>query len=294
MSFAPIATLERGWHVALSQLVEQTEQHLLVAAPFITTEGSRLVVDKLSPRLRSTGRLQLLTDLSPAHVCDGSLEPAAVGTLYDAVASSALWHIPGLHAKVYVSDGRRAIVTSGNLTASALYRNIEYGVDIRDEAVVQSITSHFAVFETIGATVSRGQLENYVTAAAQLREELSRVQRSSSATAARVFRQAMRRAEDDLIRLRLAGGAMHTVFARTIAYLLGARGPMSTVDIHRYVQELHPDLCDDSVDRVIDGKHFGKKWKHAVRTAQQALKKSRLIEYSDGLWRATPELTGQS
>src|SRR5688500_9106614 len=130
MTYAPIATLERGWHVALSPLVEQTEQHLLVAAPFITKERSSLVVEKLSPRLRTGGKLQLLTDLSPSHGCDGSLDPAAVGTLFDAVASSALWHIPGLHAKVYVSDGRRAIVTSGNLTASALYRNIEYGVDI--------------------------------------------------------------------------------------------------------------------------------------------------------------------
>jgi phosphatidylserine/phosphatidylglycerophosphate/cardiolipin synthase-like enzyme len=294
MSFAPVATLERGWHVSLSQLVEQTEQHLLVAAPFITTEGSRLVVDKLSSRLRSGGRLQLLTDLSPAHVCDGSLDPAAIGTLYDAVISSALWHIPGLHAKVYVSDGRQAIVTSGNLTASALYRNVEYGVHIRDEAVVRNIIGHFAIFEALGATVSRAQLQSYVSAAAQLRQELTRVQRSASAVATRAFRQAMRRAEDDLIRMRLAGGAMHTVFARTIAYLLRVHGPMSTVQMHRYIQELHPDLCDNSIDRVIDGKHFGKKWKHAVRTAQQALKKRELVEYSSGLWRPTPQLASQS
>ena len=40
----------------------------------------------------------------------------------------------------------------------------------------------------------------------------------------------------------------------------------------RRVAAIHPDLCDDSVDRVINGIHFGKKWKHAVRTAQQSLK----------------------
>jgi hypothetical protein len=294
MTYAPVATLERGWHIALSELVEQTEQHLLVAAPFITTEGSRLVVEKLSPRLRTGGKLQLLTDLSPTHVCDGSLDPSAVGTLLDAVASSALWHIPGLHAKVYVSDGRRAIVTSGNLTASALYRNIEYGVDIRDEGVVRGIVGRFAVFETIGAAVSRGQLVSYVTVAAELREELARVQRSASVAARKAFRKAMRRAEDDLIKLRLAGGAMHTVFARTIAFLLDTYGAMSTEQVHGYVQELHPDLCDDSIDRVIDGKHFGKKWKHAVRTAQQALKKKGLVETSDGVWRATPQTHGHS
>ena len=87
---------------------------------------------------------------------------------------------------------------------------------------------------------------------------------------------------------------MHTVFARTIAYLLGTHRQLLTVQMHRYIQELHPDLCDDSVDRVIEGKHFGKKWKHAVRTAQQALKKRKLVAYSDGLWRATPTLAAQS
>jgi hypothetical protein len=46
-----------------------------------------------------------------------------------------------------------------------------------------------------------------------------------------------------------------------------------------------PDLCDDSVDRVIDGVHFGKKWKHYVRNAQQYLKRSGEIEFDGSRWR---------
>jgi hypothetical protein len=53
---------------------------------------------------------------------------------------------------------------------------------------------------------------------------------------------------------------------------------MPTAELHPLIQRIHPDLCDDSVDRVIDGKHFGKKWKHAVRTAQQHLKKIGKVE----------------
>jgi hypothetical protein len=60
---------------------------------------------------------------------------------------------------------------------------------------------------------------------------------------------------------------------------------MTTEDIHPLIKAIHPDLCDDSVDRVIDGKRFGKKWKHAVRTAQQQLKKRGVVRYDDGLWR---------
>jgi hypothetical protein len=53
------------------------------------------------------------------------------------------------------------------------------------------------------------------------------------------------------------------------------------------IQRIHADLCDDSIDRVIDGEHFGKKWKHAVRTAQQQLKKRGEIHLRDGRWHLT-------
>ena len=59
---------------------------------------------------------------------------------------------------------------------------------------------------------------------------------------------------------------------------------MSTDELNPLIQKIHPDLCDDSVDRVIDGRHFGKKWKHAVRTAQQYLKRTEQIELHEGLW----------
>ena len=62
---------------------------------------------------------------------------------------------------------------------------------------------------------------------------------------------------------------------------------MSTEQLHLYVQQIHPDLCDDSIDRVIDGKHYGKKWKHYVRNSQQHLKAKGLIELTNGNWHLT-------
>ena len=82
---------------------------------------------------------------------------------------------------------------------------------------------------------------------------------------------------------------MHTVFARTILYLLGQHGAQTTVQLHRMVEAIHPELCDNTIDRVIDGRRFGKKWKHAVRTAQQQLKKRGLVRYMGTNWEAVPE-----
>jgi len=50
------------------------------------------------------------------------------------------------------------------------------------------------------------------------------------------------------------------------------------------IQQMPPDLCDGTVDRVIDGTRFGKKWRHAVRTAQQQLKKRGTIALINGAW----------
>jgi hypothetical protein len=74
------------------------------------------------------------------------------------------------------------------------------------------------------------------------------------------------------------------VFEKTILYFLKREGPMTTRQLHPLVQSVHPDLCDDSVDRVIDGQHFGKKWKHLVRIAQSHLKLKGMIVLQNGLW----------
>jgi hypothetical protein len=50
---------------------------------------------------------------------------------------------------------------------------------------------------------------------------------------------------------------------------------------------MHPDLCDDKLDRVIGGVNFGKKWKHLVRSAQQALKREGCIALDGSKWRLT-------
>jgi hypothetical protein len=58
--------------------------------------------------------------------------------------------------------------------------------------------------------------------------------------------------------------------------------------LHPLIQQLHPDICDDSIDRVIDGVHFGKRWKHHVRSAQSHLKADGKIRTDGERWHITP------
>ena len=79
---------------------------------------------------------------------------------------------------------------------------------------------------------------------------------------------------------------MHTVFAEKRLNTCSAKppGPMATSVLHPLISEIHPDLCDDTLDRVIDGRRYGKKWKHAVRTAQAHLKSRGVIGFDGRSW----------
>jgi len=280
-----IQPVDREWKSSLVDLIRTAQQEIVIVAPFITADGIAVVEDHLPGAVKDQGRLEVVTDLSPAHVCDGSLDTDALARLLSSHERSTAWHFPALHAKIYVADSRRAIVTSGNLTANAFYRNTEYGVDITDDHIVKRIRADIADFQAMGANVAADSMRQYADVARAVRDTFSRQRATVDPAVDRAFREAVRSAHTELIRLRLAGGAMHTIFAKTIMILLSRYGAMPTPTIHTMIQQLHPDLCDDAIDRVIDGKKFGKKWKHAVRTSQQQLKKRGVIERDGELWR---------
>ena len=279
-----LTVLSRDWKCELASLIKSAQTQIIISSPYLTNEGSEFILSNISKQIASKIKLRLLTDLSPANVCQGATDPDAIRTLWLSVSDFTLLHLPKLHAKVYIGDSCCAIVTSANLTGGGLERNYEYGIRISERRFVKNIADDIRDYSELGAMVSDHNLKDYCRIAARLRATYKKQQRSIVRSVQREFNQQLLTAEDELIRLRLAGGAMHTVFAKSILYLLRRYGPLSTVQIHPKIESIHPDLCDNTVDRVIDGKHFGKKWKHAVRTAQQQLKRNGLVDIQKGCW----------
>jgi hypothetical protein len=97
---------------------------MLVASPFITREGSRLL-------LPAAERLQLLTRATAANLRAGSLEREALDELLE--RGAAIRSIYNLHAKIYLADQRHGLVTSSNLTGPGIARNVELGLAFTDE-----------------------------------------------------------------------------------------------------------------------------------------------------------------
>jgi hypothetical protein len=219
-------------------------------------------------------------------VLAGSLELDGLADLGRRFGQFRLFHMPSLHAKVYVADHKCAIITSGNLTEGGLKGNCEYGVLLRDAAQVTEIRVDFEGYSRLGALVS-------VDEAVTLANDLSRVRGLYQATERKVIREAgglfrrkLLEAHEKVLRFRARGTSTQAIFCNTIEYLL-AKGPLRTTEMHPLIQGLHPDICDDRTDRVIDGVNFGKKWKHHVRTAQQALKRAHKIEFDGEKWYLT-------
>lgn len=271
---------------AIQSLIQNVSTELHIVSPFVTDAGISVVIGGLDT---STGRLpiavQLLTDLNPLSVCQGSCDPQAILHLVRLFPCTEVVHLPRVHAKILVADRRVAMIGSANLTEGGMQDNYEYCVKISSRKMATKIVRDVEGYSSLGAPITVDLLESYVQAATSLSEIFRRKEHAVSLSLKREFDAHVRSASDLLLQARVrAKEGVTGIFSRTILFLL-RMGPMRTVDIHPKIQRIHPDLCDDSVDRVIDGERFGKKWKHLVRTAQQILKRNGLIEFDGRSWR---------
>jgi len=263
----------------LSQILKEAEDTLFIATPFIKDYGIKVILDNAT-----AGNLRILTNLDLANI-------ASLG--FDIESLLKLWskfdvHISSLgklHAKTYIADNKIAFLTSANLTRGGLRENYEYGIILRDREIVSIMISDMNKYFGLGNIFDRKTIEDIKNDIEEIRELRQKIEKSIELKNLNRF---LKQKEDNLqtkfLRNRIKGKTINSIFAETIRYLLETKGPLSTEELHPFIQNIHPDICDDSIDRVIDGQHFGKKWKHLVRNAQQYLKRRGIIHLEGEKW----------
>ena len=273
--------------VSVRHLLGSAEEFLLLASPFITRRITTWAGNCLSKSAFSAQlRIVCLTNLKIDSILSGSLELGGITEMGHAFPNFSVIHMPSLHAKVFIADNKRAIITSGNLTDGGLRRNCEYGVSIRTTKLVKEVRRDFEGYAHLGAPLSIEEIDEFSSELEGLRATYQAENRRLINNFRTKFRIRLRNAEDRVLRFRAQSTTTQGIFRKTILYLL-AKSPLRTSELHPLIQQVHPDLCDDSVDRVIDGVNFGKKWKHHVRSAQQALKHEGLVIFDGERWRLT-------
>lgn len=242
----------------------------------------KIIIKHFSESFKKNGRFTFLTNFSPSNIIQGSNNPKVFDALSSELNNLSIWHLPKLHAKVYISDQTKSIITSGNLTNGGLFSNFEYGVQVNNSIETQKIYQDINQYCQLGSLIDSKTLNSLVDISSQISKSVLKQRNPVSVE----IENLLNSAQNELIKDRLNVGAIHNVFSKSILYIL-ERNPLGlkTEDIHLEIQEIHPDLCDDKIDRIIDGKSFGKKWKHAIRTSQQHLKKNRKIFLENDKWR---------
>ena len=268
----------------LAGLIDSVKAELHIVSPYITEAGAALITSCVGAQTRRLSvDLELLTDLNPLSVCQGSCDPRAILGLTRFFRRARIHHLPRVHAKIVVADRVVAMIGSANLTQGGIEENYEYSITLSSREVASRIAQDVEEYSALGAPITTDLLESYAKAAEELRETFRRKERAVSSTVRKEFQARVKSGDELLLRARVREGVTR-VFSRTILFLL-QEGPLRTIDLHPQIKRIHPDLCDDSVDRVIDGERFGKRWKHLVRTAQQMLKKDGLVQFDGKFWR---------
>jgi len=271
----------------LQAVLRGARQDLLIASPFIKTREAEWVCEQVAVTgLENALRLRVLTDIRSANVLAGSLDIAALRLFQSHVANCTVVNLPRLHAKVYVADEISALVTSANLTSSGLDSNLEYGVSITDPSAIRQVRQDLERYASMGSALNPQRISELEKVADDLKVEYDKVQRSQERKLRRHFDQKLKAANVEFIRAQIGNRSAHGLFADAMVYLLATK-PMSTRELHPKLRELLPELCDESTDLVIDGRAFGKKWKHVVRNAQMFLRRAGRIALKDGRWTLT-------
>lgn len=257
---------------------------MLVASPYIKTREAEWVCEQVAGNGKGNSlRLRVLTDIRSGNVLAGSLDLGALRFFQSNVVNCEIINLPRLHAKVYVADEHCALITSANLTPSGLDANLEYGVGITDAATVRQVRQDLDRYASLGNALDVERISELEAVAEGLKAEFDEVQRSQEKKIRRRFDEKLKAANMHFLRAQIGTRSAHGLFADAIVYLLSA-GPLSTRELHPRIKELLPELCDDATDLVIDGRSFGKKWKHGVRTAQVFLRRAHRIGLRNGRW----------
>ena len=253
-----------------------------MVAPFITKEPLEqmsAILHRINPP-----KVSILTNLAVDSMLQGSIDVNAIASFCKQNPFTTVRHLPGLHAKAYVADDHLAIITSGNLTNSSLNRNYEYGVQITDTNIVKRISQDLQEYGNLGSEVSITELEQVAEISEALKTKHDQRIRAARIEVRQEFERQLEVVKESLRQVRARPGeSTHAIFARTILYVLG-NSPLTTPQIHSLIEGIHPDLCDNSIDRVINGVHFGSKWKHTARNAQTFLRRKGLVERDGQKW----------
>ena len=164
--------IDKEWYKVFDGLKSSACEQVKIVTPFLSRETVKDLLGDNPKEIRVITRFNLDDFLRKASDIDALEYLLSVG--------AQVKGIKHLHSKVYIFNSTKAIITSANLTHSALYRNTECGVESDDIEFVQTANVYFdTLWAQAGPTLHRrtlskwkSQINNSVTAGQRSRSSL--------------------------------------------------------------------------------------------------------------------------
>jgi len=184
-----------AWTDILSDFVRSTHGELLVMSPWITTAAARLI----SQGLAGTGpvKLQIIARLDESDFVTGASHVDAFRPqIYPPNARPDFRALPMLHGKMLLSDRKRVIIGSANMTDGGLYRNHEVCLLLDSSEIGQDCADAFFKFWHMASPLPTDYLSSIESILEEARpntdEEVAQAQVSSRSLRLRTIRRTPR------------------------------------------------------------------------------------------------------
>jgi HKD family nuclease len=125
--------IKNPWVKEFRSLLKHAEKEVLLASPFIKFDIADLITEQLKPSVKT----RYINSFKLTNFYQGSSDLSALKLLLEKGISIKSHH--QLHAKIFIFDARRAVITSSNLTNGGLRNNFEYGILVEEKSLVDTI-----------------------------------------------------------------------------------------------------------------------------------------------------------
>jgi len=256
----PAKLLKSPFEREFRKVLSQAQKEIVFSSPFINDAGASVFIESVNKA--ACKNIRVLTNLSSRNIVENVTQPQALLKIYDTFEDTTVSSLERLHAKVYVVDNLFAVITSANLTNGGLRSNFEYGVVFDEPEKIKNIKKDILDYASLGHIFDREFL-------VKIHEESKRIEGIQS-------KKTTQRNDSDLKAL-LAGyqkvesilttryedtETRHSIFTKTVMFLLQKYKQLTTHELYEMVREIHPEMCDDEIEY-----HNEKRWKIEIRQA---------------------------
>ncbi|MDR2587866.1 MAG: phospholipase D-like domain-containing protein [Spirochaetales bacterium] len=238
----------------------KTRQEIIFSSPYINHEGVSILLDSIGNIADKS--IQILTNLSARNIIDNVTQPIALLKIYNTFKKTIISSLNKLHAKIYIIDESYAIITSANLTNGGIRTNFEYGVLIDDSQLIKTIKQDVLDYVSLGHIFDKPFL-------ARIHKESQKIERVQDKTfkerndfELKLLLEQGQKINDIFIKRYKNKETRHSIFVKTVRFLLENHSQLTTLDLYELVKDIHPEMCDDTIEY-----HNEKRWKIEVRQA---------------------------